>query len=707
MDNEYINFEDIKKLLVIPDISLFQLYLKEVFKDLADRTESNKKNGISKITFFEYMKLPVLIGEKLFNALDKDGDNYLNAKEFTEGLLKLYNGNFQETVEVVFNMLDFNKDGKVSKGDVKVLLSYLPLKNDDVVMYKDQIEGLYDIDCIIKDTFINHDLLDFDEFISVTQNKKSDVFVQSLCFLYERKPFIEDNIMVYQNFKKRSPETGYRPNLIASPEVRMPSPSKKSKLQPAESFLCFDLCDDGGVISPRKSNQKKRSTKYDLRSVRMPNMKVIDSKVKISENIEDLLKSSTNVYSSPSKFLKKEPKLCNFNLENGLISLALNGDNDTDISEIPDDIRYENWVFKLTDNNKLKKYYLALIGQEIFYYKNDKKDELEGMHNLSGCFVIENSVKEIDGQTYYSFSINFSSKTRKYYIADEIEAHNWLDSLKSSIGYQSLHDFYSLSDDIGEGKFGVVKLGIHKNTDEKVAIKIIKKSLMNIADMELVRSEIDIMKLCKHPNIVTLLDHFENSDYIFLVMEYLSGGHFGAYIHNKRYKFDEEVAVKLMYQLANGIKYLHDYGVLHRDLKPENIMLSHSGDNPTLKIMDFGLSKILGPLEKLVDGYGTLAYVAPEVLIRQPYNKQIDIWSIGVILYHMLSGLLPFDDENDNEEIIAKKTVFTDLEFPDKYFKNRSQDVKDLICKCLIKDPNNRYTVENFLNHGWIKTYIK
>jgi serine/threonine protein kinase len=123
--------------------------------------------------------------------------------------------------------------------------------------------------------------------------------------------------------------------------------------------------------------------------------------------------------------------------------------------------------------------------------------------------------------------------------------------------------------------------------------------------------------------------------------------------------------------------------------------------------MDFGLSKILGPLEKVVDGYGTLSFVAPEVLIRQPYNKQIDIWSIGVIMYYMLSGILPFDDEDDNEEVIAKKTVFTELEFPDKYFKNRSDEVKDLITKCLIKDPNTRYSVENFLNHAWIKKHKK
>jgi serine/threonine protein kinase len=160
-----------------------------------------------------------------------------------------------------------------------------------------------------------------------------------------------------------------------------------------------------------------------------------------------------------------------------------------------------------------------------------------------------------------------------------------------------------------------------------------------------------------------------------------------------------------MYQLACGINYLHKYGVLHRDLKPENIMLTECSDKGVIKVMDFGLSKIMGPGEKVADGFGTLSFVAPEVLIRQPYNKQIDIWSLGVILYFMLSGTLPFDDENDNEEVIAKMTVFVEVQFPSKYWSKKSPQVIDLISKCLIKDPNKRIAIEDFLQHEWIKKY--
>ena len=134
-------------------------------------------------------------------------------------------------------------------------------------------------------------------------------------------------------------------------------------------------------------------------------------------------------------------------------------------------------------------------------------------------------------------------------------------------------------------------------------------------------------------------------------------------------------------------------------------MLTEKNENGKLKIMDFGLSKILGNQEKSVDGFGTLTFVAPEVLVRTPYNKEIDIWSLGVILYLMLSGLLPFDDDNDNEEVIAKLIVYSEVKFPSKNFSKYSNQVKDLIKRCLTKDPQERIKISEILNHEWIVKY--
>jgi len=321
-------------------------------------------------------------------------------------------------------------------------------------------------------------------------------------------------------------------------------------------------------------------------------------------------------------------------------------------------------------------------------------------------FLKEMGEQIFNGNKYYSFSIVFSSKTRTYYTASKSTCNMWINLLRKAIGYKNFLDYYDMAETLGEGKFGLVRVGIHKSTNEKVAIKIIKKAKMTTKDLELMKSEIDIMKLCRHPNIVRLLDHFENSDYIFIVMEVLTGGDLNSYFLKNQFNFSEKKAAYVINQIACGLKYLHQYGIVHRDLKPENIILSDKTDNFTVKIMDFGLSKIMGPMEKAADGYGTLSFVAPEVLIRQPYNKQIDIWSLGVILYYMLTGTLPFDDETDNEEIIARLTVFNELKFPSNKWKGKSRLVRELITKCLIKDPEKRISIENILEDKWVKQII-
>ena len=714
---EFIDFNEIKKIISVENEELFLVYLKEVYKDLADRNEENRKKGIMKIIFFDYLKLPMFISEKVFMVFDEDKDGFLSSKEFILGMNKLYNGSYQDTIKLIFDILDFNHDGFIEKDDAKMILSLLPLKTDrSKVEYKYQMQSLEEIGEIIDCTFGKMKKLNLEEFKTMVEKQKSDIFIQIICFLYQKKPFTEKNINVLKSSKKVIPND----LILQTPQVKskesvnnilLPSPSKKTFLSPVANLL--------------KSINIGESAEFEDESepaisgfngmIRFDNRIIPKNEEKDDEgddkDINKVIKNSDLVYNSPSVFLKKnkskKPSLFSLNSPSPVISpltsqkkvapLSLNGN---------EKVTYENYIYKVSTSNKLKKYYLVLINKDIYYYKNEDKKEVMGMHNLSGCFIKDNGTKVINDTTYYSFSLVFPSKERSFYCNSKEIYDNFSNKLKEAFGYLNFFDYYEMLDDLGEGIFGSVKLGVEKKTKERVAIKIIKKKKAKPSDIELVRTEIDIMKLCHHPNVVHLLDHFENAEYIFIVMEYIRGGRLTDYMKEKKFHFSEKRAAEIIYEIAIGVKYLHKYGIIHRDLKPDNIMLTESNDKGHIKIMDFGLSKILGKKEKTSDGFGTLTFVSPEVLIRKPYNKEIDIWSIGVILYLILSGDLPFDDEEDDEQKIANSIVFNEVEFPSKKFGNKSKEVIELIKRCLTKEPKDRIKIDEIIKSDWIQSHI-
>ena len=729
-EKEFIDFNEIKKIISVENEELFLIYLKEIYKDLADRNETNRKKGIMKIIFFDYLKLPMFISEKVFTVFDEDKDGFLNSKEFILGMNKLYNGSYQDTIKLIFDILDFNHDGFIEKDDAKMILSLLPLKTDkSKVEYKYQMQSLEEITEIINSTFGKSKKLNLEEFKNTVEKHKSDIFIQIICFLYQKKPFTSNNINVLKSSKKSVPN-----DILQTPQVKtkescgnilLPSPLKNTSLSPASIFLKsnviktpFSLGESAGIQEESEPAISGFNGMVRYHNRNIPKKLDNENEDENNEDFNKIIKNSENVYSSPSVYLKRQKAkaISPFSLGASPSPIKVQKPSKKDVplfslNEVGEDndedkITYENYIYKVSQNNKLKKYYLVLINKDIFYYKSEEKKEVLGMHNLSGCFVKENGTKNINDKTYYCFTLVFPSKERSFYCSSKEVYDNFNHALKEAFGYLNFFDYYEMLDDLGEGIFGSVKLGVEKKTKERVAIKIIKKNKAKPSDIELVRTEIDVMKLCHHPNVVHLLDHFENAEYIFIVMEYIRGGRLTDYMKEKKFNFTEKRAAEIIYQIALGVKYLHKYGIIHRDLKPDNIMLTEASDKGQIKIMDFGLSKILGKKEKTIDGFGTLTFVSPEVLIRKPYNKEIDIWSIGVILYLILSGDLPFDDEEDDEQKIAKAIVFNEVEFPPKKFANRSKEVINLIKACLTKEPKNRIKVDEILKSDWIQSNI-
>ncbi|KAL8063547.1 hypothetical protein ABFX02_01G033200 [Erythranthe guttata] len=269
---------------------------------------------------------------------------------------------------------------------------------------------------------------------------------------------------------------------------------------------------------------------------------------------------------------------------------------------------------------------------------------------------------------------------------------------------------YEMGKLLGKGTFAKVYVARNLSTNEFVAIKVIKKDevIKDERMMEQIIREISVMRLVRHPNIVGLKEVMATKSKIFFVMEYVRGGELFAKVALGRLK--EDAARSYFQQLVSAVDFCHSRGVFHRDIKPENLLLDENGD---LKISDFGLSALhehspnaashSGGAGKLLHTQcGTPAYIAPEVLARKGYDgAKADIWSCGVVLYVLLAGFLPFQDEN--LAAMYRKIYKAEYECPPWF----SAEAKRLISRLLVPDPGKRICMAGITRVMWFRKGFK
>lgn len=254
---------------------------------------------------------------------------------------------------------------------------------------------------------------------------------------------------------------------------------------------------------------------------------------------------------------------------------------------------------------------------------------------------------------------------------------------------------YILGKTIGEGTFGKVKLGTHILTGEKVAVKILEKErIVDVADVERVAREIHILKLVQHPHVIQLYEIIETPKQLYLIMEFCNGGELFDYIVASG-RVREREACRFFHQIIAGVEQIHRMNVVHRDLKPENLLLD---EQKNIKIVDFGLSNTFQDGQLLKTACGSPCYAAPEMIAGQRYvPSRCDIWSCGVILFALVCGYLPFEDQNT--AALYRKILHAEYQAP----KFISDSVRELIAKMLNTDPETRYTVPRIRAHGWFR----
>ena len=391
----------------------------------------------------------------------------------------------------------------------------------------------------------------------------------------------------------------------------------------------------------------------------------------------------------------------------------------------------EGTVLKATKTEALKEVYIKIRSNYMFIYeqkpienkiikhksvkilnlcylkydKNEDDDIINEENSDTNVVKKINNLKNKGKNSLLYFELIFPKKSVKFFVKDQQKFNEFILSIKHIINYKEISEF-EFKEKIGIGKFGIVRRGVHRSTKRKVAIKFINKTKMTNQDRILLSNEIDILSVVRHPSLINLYEVIDYYDICYIITEYVHGADLYSYIEEKNYKIPEFRIVSIIQQLCCAVYYLNTFGIIHRDIKPEHLLLDDKYEEPIIKLIDFGLAEILFPREKTCAQFGTVGYAAPEVLKGIPYNKSADNWTIGIMIYLLIIGCLPFDDANEVNKI-KEMTINEEIPFPSVICNKKTQESIYLLENILRKDPTKRLNIEEILKSRWMQKFCK
>ena len=319
----------------------------------------------------------------------------------------------------------------------------------------------------------------------------------------------------------------------------------------------------------------------------------------------------------------------------------------------------------------------------VLYQEDNTLTTIIPMKGLFPCQIKEITKTRVNDTKYYTVDIVSVLFPQERYTDFSLmfkhrkQAKSFIELIEKSNNIRDYKKLYTICDLIGEGHFGKVYTAKAKedSSNKLYAIKIIKRDLMNMNNLEIINNEIEISKTIlsysSNSHLIHCYDVIERKDEVAFVMEYITTGKITSSLKGR---YSVEKVDGYLSQIIEGIQYLHSFGLVHRDIKPDNLLIS---ENNVVKIIDFGLSKIILFSEEINENYGSLLFTAPEILLNEHYNTKVDVWSIGVIAFYLLFGILPFSvNESDEMNEIALKIVNQNMFFPYKRIDRNKSDIK-------------------------------
>ena len=515
--------------------------------------------------------------------------------------------------------------------------------------------------------------------------------------MLQDKSFESSFIQGYKKKKKLSP---------SNKENMSFSTTKNSSLLLSQSpnlnkiFLTPEL-----FLNKANNNNNEMKEKFLGTRQKLPSISINQKKYSPVIGVEQYLKFNNdlrNDIEAPEEFMLCEYSENDDSNRNSLIGRDSNkSDNIFQLNEA--------YLFKYDENdfhqNIFNKYYALLKDKEIIFFTSEQKKEYCDLWYINKSYI--STGKEFIGKNnYYTINITYENNfVKKLYFINENICQSFSLSIKSAIKDYNFNDYYETLNEVGQGHFGKVYKCKNKKSGEFYAVKIINKIKLKPTDLDLIHQEKNYLKLIKHENIISLKDFFEDKQNIYIITEFYEGGDILSYLEEKtkeNEKISEKNCARIIRKIAQGIHYLNCFGIIHRDIKPENIMFAMPYNFKTLKIIDLGVCKTLSHDEKANEPIGTNGYISPEIYLHNPYSFKVDIWSLGVILYLLITGgILPFDDVNMDCKIVAQKVIYLQQEYPEEYFGDKSKKLVNLLDKMLEKNDSKRININNLLKDSW------
>jgi len=738
-------------------------FLNEVYANIYKRCNNN----FDSYTFQEVINLPMIISDKIFYTLTEHQSEKISLNRFSTGIYDLFFDYIDNKVKLIFDILDFDNDKVINKYDVFLLLSHFHLIENTTNL-------INLIENIINETFKDSNILSKDELILFCKNNNSDIFFLMIIFLNAYINLIRDNelkqyglSMNYSKFENSSNKNENNNyffdynnlleykisncliNYLSQITIHSINLSKiKSYINNNEKYEDDEEEEKNSISEDNEELEDLNNFENDFINIFGKLSKQQEKKHLFEiKNNNSVNYFNQNSFNSPEKYNKKKtysrnksnilysPNTINLNNNEFKHATSLNY-NLKNLFEEDEIEKKEIILFKIKNGIKTdKSIKLILVNYYIFYYKLCRGNFL--FKKVIPVFSLYPKLSKSKDNIYLKFFSTVHNCDILYSFYNINRENNYSNILNfynfyiKNCNYKDINSYYILKKELGKGKFGHVFLAERKSDLKEFSIKYVNKKNPTEEEYKINRWEATIFSTLmniRNPNIIRTYQKFENDKNLFFVFEYVKGHDLKTYM--KIYNYNNNInstsnIINITMQILNGLNTLHKYGILHRDIKPTNIMvydnniyLNKTGKG-NIKIIDFGLSKILGKYETAEESYGSLCFKCPELIRQIPYDFKIDSWNLGITIYYLIYKELPFEKGNKNQikqSILSRNilyycnTIISELNyihmFNEKEFYSNSRFLFSIMKDCLEKKYENRLSIEE-LYLKYMDQYIK